>query len=193
MNSANQLSNSSLCVVVMFPPKTSALCERVRNDRSCRENEVLDPVYPLPCLPSWSKPLSYRKLPINSAWMTSKISVAMRDRDYHHRKARKSGSAYHWHMFRNLRNFVNKDIKASKSKYYINFIKESKGNASKIWNAVNEASYRKSQSAAPSCIISNEVQHTEPKVIAAALNEHFATVGQTLADRLSSFVTKVTP
>ena len=106
MNSANQLSNSSLCVVVMFPPKTSALCERVRNDRSCRENEVLDPVYPLPCLPSWSKPLSYRKLPINSAWMTSKISVAMRDRDYDHRKARKSGSAYHWHMFRNLRNFV---------------------------------------------------------------------------------------
>ena len=27
------------------------------------KNEVLDPVYPLPCLPSWSKPLSYRKLP----------------------------------------------------------------------------------------------------------------------------------
>ena len=65
--------------------------------------------------------------------------------------------------------------------------------SSKIWNAVNEASYRKSQSAAPSCIISNEVQHTEPKTIATALNEHFATIGQTLADRLSSFVTKVTP
>ena len=27
------------------------------------KNEVLDPVYPLPSLPSWSKPLSYRKLP----------------------------------------------------------------------------------------------------------------------------------
>ena len=117
----------------------------------------------------------------------------MRDRDYHHRKARKSGSAYHWHLFRKLRNFVNKEIKASKSKYYTNLIEESKGNASKIWNAVNEASYRKSQSAAPSCIISNEVQHTEPKAVAAALNEHFATIGQTLADRLSSFVTKVTP
>ena len=26
------------------------------------KNEVLDPVYPLSCLPSWSKPLSYRKL-----------------------------------------------------------------------------------------------------------------------------------
>ena len=130
---------------------------------------------------------------INSAWMTSKISIAMCDRDYHHRKARKSGSAYHWHMFRKIWNFVNKEIKASKSKYYTNLIEESKGNASKIWNAVNEVSYRKSQSATPSCIISNEVQHTEPKTIATALNEHFATIGQTLADCLSLFVTKVTP
>ena len=37
VNSANRLSNSSLCVAVMFPPKTSALCARVRNDRSWRE------------------------------------------------------------------------------------------------------------------------------------------------------------
>ena len=139
-------------------------------------------------------PIKRRRLNrINSAWMTSKISVAVRDRDYHHRKARKSGSAYHWHMFRKFRNFVNKEIKTSKSKYYTNLIEGSKGNAGKIWNAVNEASYRKSQSAAPSCIISNEVQHTEPKATTAALNEHFATIGQTLADRLPSFVTKVTP
>ena len=96
-------------------------------------------------------------------------------------------------MFRKIWNFVNKEIKASKSKYYTNLIEESKGNVSKIWNAVNEVSYRKSQSATPSCIISNEVQHTEPKTIATALNEHFATIGQTLADCLSSFVTKETP
>ena len=37
VNSVNRLSNSSLCVVVMFPPKTSALCARVRNDRNWRE------------------------------------------------------------------------------------------------------------------------------------------------------------
>ena len=39
---------------------------------------------------------------INSVWMTSKTSDAMRDRGYHHRKARKSGSTYHWKMFRKL-------------------------------------------------------------------------------------------
>ena len=37
VNSVNRLSNSSLCVVVLFPPKTSALCARVRNDRNWRE------------------------------------------------------------------------------------------------------------------------------------------------------------
>ena len=30
------------------------------------KNEVLDPVYQLSCLPSWSKPLSYRKFPIDN-------------------------------------------------------------------------------------------------------------------------------
>ena len=37
VNSVNRLSNSSLCVVVLFPPKTSAPCARVRNDRNWRE------------------------------------------------------------------------------------------------------------------------------------------------------------
>ena len=39
------------------------------------KNEVLDPVYPLPCLPSWSKPLSYRKLPNNVQNLTYHCSV----------------------------------------------------------------------------------------------------------------------
>ena len=37
VNSVNRHTNSSLCVVMMFPPKTSALCARVRNDRNWRE------------------------------------------------------------------------------------------------------------------------------------------------------------
>ena len=37
VSSVNRLSNSSLCVVVLFPPKTSAPCVRVRNDRNWRE------------------------------------------------------------------------------------------------------------------------------------------------------------
>ena len=37
VNSVNRLSNSSLCMVVMFAPKTSAPCARARNDQKWRK------------------------------------------------------------------------------------------------------------------------------------------------------------
>ena len=40
------------------------------------------------------------------------------------------------------RNFVNREIKSSKSNYYCNLIEESKGDSSMVWKAVNEASSR---------------------------------------------------
>ena len=62
VNLVNRLSNSSLYVVALFPPKTSTPCARIRITIEIgAKNEVLDPVYPLPCLPSWRKPLSYLK------------------------------------------------------------------------------------------------------------------------------------
>ena len=121
---------------------------------------------------------------INSPWMTSEISDLMRERDYYHRKARKSGSPDHWQSYKNSRNLVNKEIKASKSKYYINLIEESKGDSKKLWNAVNEASSRKCQSSNPTCIISDGVEYTNNKSIASILNKHFATIGQYLAEKL---------
>ena len=37
VNLVNRLSNSSLYVIVLFPPKTSTPCARARNDRNWRE------------------------------------------------------------------------------------------------------------------------------------------------------------
>ena len=59
-------------------------------------------------------------------WMNDKIREAMRDRDYHHRKAVKSNSSYHWEMYRKLRNFVNEEIKSSKSKFYCELMRRVK-------------------------------------------------------------------
>ncbi len=65
---------------------------------------------------------------VHSPWMTNATSEGMQTyRDYHHRKATKTGSPYHWRMFKIYRNFVNKEIKTSKSNYYIKQIEESKG------------------------------------------------------------------
>ena len=118
--------------------------------------------------------------------MNNKIAEAMRDRNYHLRKAQKSNSTYHWGMYRKLRNFVNREIKSSKSNYYCNLIEEGKGDSSLVWKAVNEASSRNVSSSIPQCIISTGVQYTDPKSFATALNDYFASVGRLLAEKFSA-------
>ena len=110
----------------------------------------------------------------------------MRDWDHHHRKAMKSNSSYHWNMYKKLRNFVNKEVKSSKSRYYHELIEQSKGDSSKIWKAVNDVSSRSNKSSRPQCIVTNGVQHTYSKSIATTLNTYFASVGKSLSAKFAS-------
>ena len=64
----NRPSNSSL--YVLFLPKTSAPCAHVRNDRNWCEKRSTQSSLPTLCLTSWSKSLSYRKLPITAVFVT---------------------------------------------------------------------------------------------------------------------------
>ena len=86
---------------------------------------------------------------------------------------------------RQLRKSVNREIQSSKSKYYCELIEERKGDSTKIWRAINEVS-RNPKSSTPQCIISNDVQHTDP----TALNSFFASVEKTLADKFSYLCSK---
>ena len=54
------------------------------------------------------------------SWMNNKLSEMIRDRDYHHPKAIKSGSAYHWQLYKKSRilltmklNRLNQNISAT--------------------------------------------------------------------------------
>ena len=85
----------------------------------------------------------------------------MKDRDFHHRKAVKTNSVFHWACHRKLRNTVNRKVKAAKSKYYCDLILEAKGDSGKIWKAVNEVS------SSPQCIVVEGVEHTTPASIAS--------------------------
>ena len=107
-------------------------------------------------------------------WLNDKISEAMKDRDFHHRKAVK------------LRNRVNRGVKAAKSRYYRDLILEAKGDSGKIWQAVNEVSSRKTKSSSPQCIVADGVEHTTPASIASVLNCFFASIGRSLANKISA-------
>ena len=139
-------------------------------------------------------PLKRRRVKGTTApWMNNKIAEAMRDRNYHLRKAQKSNSTYHWGMYRKLRNFVNREIKSSKSNYYCNLIEESKGDSSMVWKAENEASSRNVSSSISQYIIASGVQYNDPKSIATALNDYFVSVGRLLAEKFSQSLNNVNP
>ena len=116
-------------------------------------------------------------------WMNSQISDSMKERDWAHRKARKSNSARHWSMYAKLRNKVNGLVRTSKSKYYCDMIEEAKGDSDKVWKAVNEACNRNSSPESIQCIISDGVQHITSQSIASSMNSFFASIGRILASR----------
>ena len=109
-------------------------------------------------------------------WVNSQISDTMKERDWAHRKARKSNSARHWSMYAKLRNKVNGLVRTAKSKYYCDMIEEAKGDSEKVWKAVNEACNRNSSLESIQCIISDGVQHITSQSIASSMNSFFASI-----------------
>ena len=121
-------------------------------------------------------------------WMNSKISEMMCKRDQLHRKALKSNSTQLWNTYRKLRNTVNSLVRSAKSKYYCDMIEEAKGNSKNVWKVIKEVTTHQCNTAsqAVQCIISDDIQHTTSKSIAAALNSYFSSSGKLLADKISN-------
>ena len=118
-------------------------------------------------------------------WMTSSISELMRDRDYHHKKARQTKSGYHWDIFRKLRNSVRRQIDQAKADCYTKLVIDSTGNTGPLWKAFNQTPPDK-QSSSISSIISDGVTFSAPCDIASALNKHFVSIGMKLAAKFPS-------
>ena len=116
-------------------------------------------------------------------WMTSDLKNVMCDQDFHHAKTIKTNSKYHWEMYKKMKNFVNKEVKKCKAKYYSDLINKNKGNPSELWKTFNEITSKKSNSTITS-IEANGVLYTETNEIAQALNTHFSRTGTKLAAKI---------
>ena len=121
----------------------------------------------------------------HAPWITSNLSNAMRDRDYHRRKAVKSNSEYHWKLYKQAKISVNKLIKKCKSEYYLDLINKNKGNSSVLWKTLNEITSRKSSAPITSIEIDGTSQ-TDVKSIVEGLNSHFSSIGMKLATLIKS-------
>ena len=124
---------------------------------------------------------------INKApWITPELTKLMRERDFHQKQAHKTNSEYHWVKFRQLRNFINNQIKLAKSKYYRDTINADKYNPSGLWKTLNELTSRNISGQNPSCIISEDEPVSDQKSIATILNDYFTSIGMKLAEKIKS-------
>ena len=69
-------------------------------------------------------------------WLTKDIKAKMNERDFHLRKARKSGTENNWSRYRRLRNTVTRMIRSSKSNYTRSILRESISRPSEFWNQI---------------------------------------------------------
>jgi hypothetical protein len=93
-------------------------------------------------------------------------------------------SNYHWNTYRELRNFINQQVKICKSNYYQNLITSNKDNPGELWKTIIEITSRNPTKTTPSCIISENIPVNEPRSIATIMNDYFTSIGSKLANKI---------
>lgn len=117
-----------------------------------------------------------------SPWLTDEILAAMRERDQLKKRASKQNSLSLWDDFRKLRNRVNGMIKESKRTYLTNALKTK--DSKEIWTNLRYIVPGKSKHTDISCIKTDQGECSSSKDVADTLNEYFANVGPSIADKI---------
>ena len=81
--------------------------------------------------------------------MTPDLIQSMRNRDFHLKQAHKTNSNYHWEKYREVKNYINKQVKLCKSNYYQNLINVNKDNPAGLWKSLNEITARDKSTTTP--------------------------------------------
>ena len=126
-------------------------------------------------------PLKFKRAKgTNNPWVSTKLIMIRRDRDYHYKKARIQNNAYHWNMYKKLRNYSNWEEKNLKSKYYCNLIEESKNDGAKMWKAIKTV-LPNSKKLEISSILDNGKIVTDSTSIVKVMNNYFASIGKRIS------------
>ena len=108
----------------------------------------------------------------------------MHDRNVLKIKAIKSNDHDDWMRFKKQRNLVNSQIRSSKQNYYLNNFNEYTGDSRKTWQTINELTSRKSGKKSVTSLKLNGVSLTNPTILSNKFNNHFATIGPKLAEKV---------
>lgn len=117
--------------------------------------------------------ISHRNRPLKN-WITQGLIRAIQTRNKMHKKLLKQPNNNELkECYTRYRNTLNKLLKETKINYYRDKLDQSKGNARKTWNTINEILDLKKKS------LKNDI---DPEV----LNKHFSSIGRKLAEKLSN-------
>lgn len=85
-------------------------------------------------------PMRTRRVRSNALpWLMDELRALIMQRNFHHKKALKSGSESDWQVYWSLRNLVTSRIRQAKKHYYSNLIEENKNDSRKLWKAIKYA------------------------------------------------------
>ena len=127
-------------------------------------------------------PLKAKRIRNNrSPWITNELVGEIHIRDFLKKKATSTNDPLIWKEFKDARNRVNNSIMKAKRKYFSEKLDASKYDTSKTWRLINELQSRQCKSTKVSQIKSGHQVFTSPEDIAEAFNNHFTSIGQTLA------------
>jgi hypothetical protein len=71
--------------------------------------------------------------------ITAEIRISMKNRDYHHKRAQKTGLQSEWSAYRSMRNKTTSFLRESKRNYYFKQINENKSDSGKLWKTLKSA------------------------------------------------------
>ena len=142
-------------------------------------SEIVDGHIPIKQLST--KELKFRSKP----WITPALKVSIHIKNKLYEKFLKTNSLYYHSKFKYYRNRINHLLKVSKSQYYNQYFLDDIKDSKRVWNDIKQIIHFKPKTSHKAVKIINEnIEMTNPYMIANAFNNYFASVGNNLANEI---------
>ena len=132
------------------------------------------------------KQLSRKDLRFKSKpWITPGIKKSINFKNRIYRKYIASKSPYYHSKFKYYRNKINHLLKLSKKSYYNNYFLKNVNDTKQIWRGIKEIVHFKPKFSGKNLkITENNIDITDPNLVADAFNKYFTNIGQDLATEI---------
>ena len=121
-----------------------------------------------------------------SPWLNVEIKKSMMARDKLKSVAIKTNNSEDWKNYKKAKNKINNDIKATKSQYYKERLRENSSNSAAVWKTINDVMGRDIKQSNINSIKINSTSSTtsNPQEMSETFNTFFIEIGESLAEKL---------